>query len=319
MITIAVGMMVKNESLTILRTLESLLPLKPDLVVITDTGSTDDTIVKAGLFLQDKGIKYKIYSEQFVDFGFNRTLVLRKCFLEPDIDWVLMIDADETLVLHDFNRDDLRFHQCFDVKLEAAPIIYSLPRLTSNKVPWKYVGVTHEYLDTTGMSKGYCSNIMLNQHNDSFRRRSNQKLMDDVRLLKNGIEFSTDKFLVARYHFYLANTYHSLGNYAKAIEHYLERIAFKGWEEEIFYSHYQIGKIYTQSEPNNLEKIILHHLLAFDAAPWRIESLHALKIVLEQHKLDGLVKELILPKLRVMRRPQSGLFLEEHLYYAYSC
>ena len=47
-----------------------------------------------------------------------------------------------------------------------------------------------------------------------------------------------------RYTFYLANSYRDQGNYQEAIKFYKKRIELGGWVEEIWFSHYSIGKCF---------------------------------------------------------------------------
>lgn len=317
---LGVGLMVKNEALIIERCLESILNLKPDLVVITDTGSIDDTVVKAGVFLQNNQINYRIYSEKFVDFASNRNLVLDRA-AENAIDYLLMIDADEEMQYSpDFNAENFKAsltHDIYDIKMGFGTVGYHLPRLTKNTAKSRYEAVIHEYLNNVGESKGVQCSIAINQKNDSHRRVNHNKFKNDIEIMSKAFEQpETSANLKTRYAFYLAQTYYAIEEYGQAIKFYTLRTTLGGWEEEVFYSYYQMGNIYNTINPHNLEPIIRSYLLAYQACPTRIESLAALKKVFDKNNLNFL-SDMLLPTLRSIKHPGLGLFLEDYLYYAW--
>jgi glycosyltransferase involved in cell wall biosynthesis len=303
--------MVKNEGAIIERCLRSIIPLA-DLVIITDTGSTDDTIARAGLILQAHNIKFKIYTRDFVDFGHNRSLLLQIAKEEP-VDFVLMVDADEVIEYADnFNaqtfKDNLN-KDYFDVRMLAGGLTYYLPRLTSNKRDFKYVGVTHEFLDCAGLN-GTAPEITLRQINDSYRRLTNNKFADDVKLLKNALKTEKDEGLKTRYMFYLAQSYQNMGEFVEAFRYYSARVDRGGWKDEVFYSYYQLGKIYEQTSS---QECVDFYLKAYETLPCRVEPLCALRDFWNRSgkaTLAGLIQNTI----KTIPKPLSGLFIEESLY-----
>ena len=92
--TIGLSMIVKNESAVILQCLESVKPLV-DYMLIEDTGSTDGTQDLIRQYLEREGIPGEVREEPWRDFAFNRTLGLKMLREREDIDYVLVIDADE--------------------------------------------------------------------------------------------------------------------------------------------------------------------------------------------------------------------------------
>jgi glycosyltransferase involved in cell wall biosynthesis len=85
--TIALVMIVKNESATLRRCLDSVRPWVDDLVVI-DTGSTDDTVEIA----TDAGARVEHFT-WIDDFSVARNHALRLA----NADWNVILDADESL------------------------------------------------------------------------------------------------------------------------------------------------------------------------------------------------------------------------------
>jgi tetratricopeptide (TPR) repeat protein len=92
----------------------------------------------------------------------------------------------------------------------------------TNNGLYKYVGVTHEYIDTPENN----TKIQLDK-NVLFIRdigdggSKSDKTERDIRLLLDGIKEEPNN---VRYYFYLANSYHDSGRFAEAINVYKKRI-----------------------------------------------------------------------------------------------
>jgi glycosyltransferase involved in cell wall biosynthesis len=312
---LAVALMTKNESHVIERCLGSILSLEPDLVVITDTGSQDDTVVKAGLFLQHNKIKFQIYQEPFIDFGYNRSLLLKYTRKASEVEYTLMLDADDSIE-YSPDYDALTFRnslhlEAYEVKYHDSILSYYLPKLTSNHRDFNYLGVTHEYLNTDNTSVGQTTFITTFQHNDGSRRLNNTKHTDDIRLLERALQ--TDDGLRSRYLFYLAQAYRARHDNAAALQYYYERLRAGGWVEEIFYSHYQLGQIYQEMGNEYFDNCVSHYLTAYTTCRQRVESLVNLYYyLLQQNK--KLWAESIWEVIRTVKRPSQGLFLEDRKY-----
>ena len=311
---IAIGCMVKNEGHIIERCLESILRLEPELVVITDTGSSDNTIMKAGLFLQKHKIPFRIYQETFIDFAFNRSLLLKYIQQETNIDYVLMLDADDIIEYHpSYTKDTFRLQlvgQVYNVEYKDQYVTYHLPKLTSNKVDLSYIGVTHEYLHNLQYKEIILTGIWTRQFNDSFRRQNHTKHLNDIQLINKVLKTTVDNGLKARYYFYLGQAYLAIGEIEDAIKAYQQRIFLGGWPEEIFYSHYQLGKIY---ETINMDKCVYHYIKAYLSCKHRAESLYNLQKYLEHNKMP-IVSMMLNLFIKEIKCPISGLFLEPQKY-----
>lgn len=319
MSNITIGLMVKNEAPIIERCLISILPIHPDLVVILDTGSSDDTIIKAGLFLQKHKINYKIYFTQFVDFSTTRNELLNYIRQESSIDYILMIDADDILDFEvGFNAQKFKEglnKNYYQIEFKMGTVVYHLPKLISNKKNYNYVGVTHEFLTGDNFTTNYniCKYFKMIQINDSARRISGAKTNHDIELLKKGIIETTDEYLKTRYTFYLAQGYYDRRDYINATQYYLERTKMEGWNEEIFYSYYKLGLISAQIDVPDVAKIIFYHLFAYHILPTRIESLVALKTILNKCGYTSL-NDILQPIINKTPKPEFGLFIEENKY-----
>ena len=141
-------MIVRNEAPVIRRCLESVLPLI-DYVLIVDTGSTDATRTVVRDFLSEKNIAGEVIDEPWQNFAYNRTFALRKLREKRQIDYSLMVDADQIMVYEaDFTaerfKETLR-EDLYDIRLRTGSIEYLAPHLSSNRVDVAYKGVLHEY------------------------------------------------------------------------------------------------------------------------------------------------------------------------------
>jgi glycosyltransferase involved in cell wall biosynthesis len=307
---LAIVVMMKNESPIIERCLESVLPIA-DLVIITDTGSTDDSIIKAGLFLQKHRVNYKIYTREFIDFSHNRNELLRLAEVE-DVDYVLMIDADEVFQLDNLKLPEWKENlkgDYYDVIVKTGNLIYNLPRMTFNKANLCYEGVTHEYLKVSGFYGGILPNLQIVQVNDSRRRLSGQKFVNDISLLEKALKESEDEGLTRRYTFYLAQTYLAVDDLKNAKRRFHERSQMGGWKDEVFYCLYQLGRI-AEIEKENCADF---YIRAYEVLPTRIESIAALR---DFHLRRGQtqIAQLLNDKVNSTPKPVGGLFIEENKY-----
>lgn len=308
---LVVALMVKNEEAIIERCLTSIWAFA-DRVIVLDTGSTDATVMKAVMFLQNNGIKFNVYTEPFVNFAHNRNRLLELA-ADFDEDYVLMIDADE--VFQAVGNFKFGLHKdVYNVKMKVGDMEYPLPRITKNKANVKYVGVTHEYLDTGGCFLGNLETAYINQINDSFRRKNNQKFVDDARLLEEEISHIKDDTLKARYIFYLAQTYQNLNLSGRALEKYHARSLMGGWSEEIFYCYYQMGKIYESfNDHAHMKEAYIQAWL--ESGKTRIEPLFALKQALTRQSNPEISLMVLLEHvIRTTPKPTLGLFIEHDKY-----
>src|SRR5471032_218210 len=69
-----------------------------DYVLIVDTGSTDATRTVVRDFLSEKNIPGEVVDEPWQNFAYNRTFALRKLREKRQIDYSLMVDADQILI-----------------------------------------------------------------------------------------------------------------------------------------------------------------------------------------------------------------------------
>jgi len=271
---LCLNMIVKNESKIITRLLESVVPYI-DCYCICDTGSTDNTIEVIMEFFQKQNppIPGKIIKEPFKDFGYNRTFALKSCE-SLDVKYILLLDADMVFYvnpgitkyeLHKKLVDDVYY-----IFQGSDTFYYKNVRVVKNKLGMAYWGVTHEYVQTpdgTVYNKLDKSVVFINDIGDGGCK--SDKFIRDIRLLKKGLEEQPNN---DRYTFYLANSYRDAGQYENAIEAYKKRIEIGGWFDEVWHSHYSIGKCYKHL--GDMASAIYWWMEGYNFYPKRIENIY---------------------------------------------
>lgn len=301
--TLCLVMIVRNESNVIQRCLERVKE-HINYWIIVDTGSTDNTpeLIENTLL----GIPGELHYRPWVNFGENRTESLR--LANGKADYLLLCDADEQIIfspqfdVNTLTKDAYMIEYQGDAK-------YSVPYLLKGNINWKYVGVTHEYLDADrAFTREKISNINILDLKDGGAKHD--KYERDISLLEKGILDEPDN---SRYKFYLANSYRDIGNYEKAVEWYHKRINDGGWIEEVTCAYENLGKCYESL--GDTQKALHYWLLGYDYNPKRIECLyHAVRLLRSQEKyqlsyqLGLLAKEIPYPK-------DDILFIKSDLYH----
>lgn len=236
---------VKNESKIIERCLNSMLPII-DMVSIVDTGSTDNTVEIIENWLVKNNIPGKVHIEPFRNFGYNRThsfQIAKETF--PEADYALLLDADMILQVNGKFDKRLLFESSYLVNQFNTHIIYANIRLVSMKYNWVSRMRTHEYWgarvgeEIPAGSPRPLSTLIIDDREDGGSKAD--KFIRDERLLKEEIEDpevpGPDK---VRAHFYLAQTYGSLGKFEESNVFYRKRIDLGGFREEIYIAHVRI-------------------------------------------------------------------------------
>lgn len=309
-------MIVKNESRIIRRLLESVAGVI-DSYCICDTGSTDNTVDIIESFFAEKGIPGKIVREPFVDFAHNRSFALKACeSMTENADYILLLDADmifwknSEYTVEQFKRGltDVAYY----IFQGSDTFYYKNTRIVKNRTGIYYWGVTHEFVKTPeGTVYGAFDkmNVFINDIGDGGSK--SDKFERDIRLLKKGLEDHPNN---DRYTFYLANSYRDHGDYLDAIETYKKRIAIGGWFEEVWHSHYSIGKCYQKL--GDITNAIHYWLEAYQLFPKRIENLYEIISYYRQggkNELAYMFYVMALKQYTLNPRPDY-LFLQKDVY-----
>lgn len=280
---ICLNMIVKNESKIITRLLDSVARLI-DCYCICDTGSTDNTVEVIREFFATKypHIWGHIISEPFRDFGYNRTCALRACE-SINVKYILLLDADmifETQAGVQALLDSLDdVHNAYYVYQGSDSYYYRNVRIVRNNSGMKYNGVTHEYIETprnTEYKQIPRATAFINDVGDGGCK--DDKFKRDIILLRRGLESEPGNI---RYIFYLANSLCDAGEYTSAIDTYKKRIEMGGWNEEVWYCYYRIGKCYKQM--SDIPNAIFWWMEGFNYLPKRVETLYEIMQYYRNH------------------------------------
>ncbi len=262
-------MIVKNESKIILRLLESVLPII-DCYCICDTGSTDDTIQIITNYFDNKNITGKIFKEQFVNFEYNRNYALQKCIGMSD--YILLLDADMILSINEtFDKSKLTYDYYY-IFQGNENFYYQNIRIIRNNGLFKYVGVTHEYLNkpVTSTNSFFTKNqLFINDIGDGGAKTD--KYERDIKLLKKGIIDQPNNY---RYYFYLANSYKDSEQNNDAIETYKKVLELNGWIQEKYISCLRLYELYDKLKTPELGIYYLIESYTYDNN--RIECIYQL-------------------------------------------
>lgn len=240
--------MVKNEEKNINRLITSMKGWI-DGVVLCDTGSTDSTVSLTNTLLKHLQLPGKVYEYPWENFGKSRTKsfqsfqdwVKNHTNWDPSSVWGLLLDADMVLSdeggLHavaaalDANIGGINLPQ------RNGNLIYKNTRLVRASVTWRSVGSTHEYWENTdGKQLHSLETPVINDIGDGGCK--SDKYERDARLLEEDLKTDPNN---VRTHFYLGQTYMSLGKNAEAVKMFTRRVELGGWEEEMYIAHIYKG------------------------------------------------------------------------------
>ena len=308
--TLCLNMIVKNEGKIITRLFDSIASII-DCYCICDTGSTDNTVNIINNYFKQRNIPGKVVTEPFKNFCHNRNFALKSCMGMSD--YVLLLDADMCLQVNNFDKKQLLGADSFSILQGNDSFYYYNMRIVRNNGLYNYVGVTHEYIDTP--SNNTCINLKKNElfildigdggaKSDKFER--------DIRLLLDGIR---DEPTNVRYHFYLGNSYHDSGRFGEAIDMYKKRIAFGGWQEEVWYSYYRIGHCYRNMD--RINDAICYWMEGYDFYPERLEGIYEIikhYRIISKHKLSHLFYKIAEKIINDKNNIDSYLFLHKDIY-----
>lgn len=261
-------MIVKNESEVIRRCLDSVKP-HIDYWVIVDTGSTDGTqeIIKEHM----KDIPGELYERPWRNFGENRSEAYK--LAKGKGEYILFMDADDVLEFKDGATFPLLTKDMYMMWRGTKEFSYIKPQLAKASLPWKWIGVTHEYLDCGfPYSRDTLENVRYISVSDGASSHDPEKFQKNVKLLLQGLK---DEPHNTRYAFYLAESYYDAGEKGKALEAYQKRIEMGGWPEEVFWSKLRIAHL-LRAIGLNSDIVSASYLDAHKYRPHRAESLYYL-------------------------------------------
>ena len=312
-------MIVKDEAAIICRCLNSVRPII-DYVLICDTGSTDNTKEVINNWLKESGLAGEVVDTPWIDFAHNRSLALSILQDRSDVDYSLMIDADEVLAFESLHPIKIKKFKenlsadLYNITTKLGNCLYTRPQLTKTSKNFYYRGVVHEFLDCREsiLSRENVSLFANHPIQDSSRNKSPEKYKRDVEALDFALLTEEDPFLISRYHFYLAQSLRDSGSMARSIYNYDIRAKLGGWEEEVY-----ISLLYSTRMKAALKYPINESIQSFmnaaEIIKGRAEALYeVVKLCRENSRFyQGYIVGSHALKLAM---PKDGLFLEKSVY-----
>ena len=262
-------MIVKDEASVIARCLASVRTVIGSWVIV-DTGSTDGTqdVVRSAL----ADLPGQLVERPWRDFGHNRSEAL--ALARSQAAYTLIIDADDELLVPPGPASLDPTADAYSITISDKGFAYRRLQIVRNVLPWRYAGVLHEFLTCDdAFTVGHLPWTMRRNH-DGQRRRDPDAYRKDAAILQQALATERDPYLSARYGFYLAQSWRDCGEPEKALDAYLARSEMGFWEEEVFYSLYQAGKL-MESLGRDLEAVLAMYARATQAQPKRAEAAHA--------------------------------------------
>lgn len=306
--SVCLSMIVKNEAPVVARCLASVRPFVTHWIVV-DTGSTDGTqeVVREAM----QGVPGALHERPWQDFAHNRTEALE--LARPRGEYVLVIDADDTLEADPGFRLPALEADSYVLQIADGPVAYERPQIVRSALPWRWRGVLHEFLHCDGArASGRLQGLRVRRNHDGARRRDPDTYRRDAAVLEEVLRTESDPQMLARYRFYLAQSYRDGGETEKAVEHYLARGGMGFWEEETFVSLLNAARL-MGALGRPFEEVLTTYERASAACPRRVEALHGAALLCFQ---GGRYRE----GLEIAGRgldltvPPGGLFVEPWIY-----
>lgn len=264
---ICLNMIVKDESRVLRRCLDSVRPWIDSWVII-DTGSTDGTQQLIVDYLSD--LPGELVELPWAGFGASRTAAVERASSRGG--YLLFIDADDILTTpNDFSWPRLSA-DAYEFEIQYAELKYRRVCLVNSDLPWRFVGVLHEYLECgQPFSKAFLEGPRIQIVGGGARSLipQAQKFSADAACLEAEMAKNPDN---SRNQFYLAQSYRDAGALEKAIAAYDRRTTMGGFAEEVFCSQLAAARISAQLRHDSAV-VIDRFLRAFESRPSRVEPL----------------------------------------------
>lgn len=303
--SICLNMIIKNEAPVIERCLASVKPWI-DRWVIVDTGSTDGTQERVRSLMAD--VPGELHERPWRDFAHNRNEALQ--LARQQADYLLFIDADETLAVpHGFCWPDLT-GDGYRFNCEYADLLYQRNALIATRLPWRWCGVLHEYLDADVPHSWQAlagPRILVNH--DGARARDPKTYLRDIEVLERALALEPGN---ARYVFYLAQSLRDAGQLDPSRTRYLQRAGMGGWEEERWCAQFRAAQLHELLAASP-EQVREGYLAAYQARPSRAEPLYELARY-HRERREFALAHLFAQQAAALQDPVDTLFIDASVY-----
>lgn len=256
-------MIMKNETKIVKECLDSIAPFISTYVIV-DTGSTDGSQEYVRKIMNEHKIPGTVYDRPWRGFGPSRTESLELC--QGKMDYAFCIDCDDYVggtidwseVFANNNRPS-----GFRVMIHHGAMQQRRHHLFKVADKWKYRGVVHEFPEGPkgGVIQDLSDSFWINARTMGARSEDPQKYQKDAETLLTEIqrleklctfpkgtvltaeqenEIRDHRGMIARYTFYLAQSYRDCQKRENSIKWYTKRLDLGGFYEEIYISTVRI-------------------------------------------------------------------------------
>lgn len=222
-------MIVRNEAHVVCEVLDSVAPFITSWVIV-DTGSDDGTQALIRSHMAALGIPGELHERPWRNFGHNRSEAIALARGHADYIWVM--DADDLL----FGTPDFSDLTADVYQLHYGPnVSYWRRQLFRDSLPWRYVGVLHEYAecDQPCDEQRLDGDYYIESRRIGGRNLDPQKYARDAEILLAEVQRNPAD---PRSVFYLAQSYFDYGDFGNAHQWYVRRTEMAGFDEEVYYS-----------------------------------------------------------------------------------
>ena len=278
-----------------------------DRWVIVDTGSTDGTqeIIRQHL----KDLPGELHERAWVDFSHNRSEAL--ALARGHGDYVFVIDADEVLDIQPGFKMPHLTADSLNLLIRYGGCSYLRKQMVRNTLPWRYVGVLHEYITCTeARTEEFLAGLHTEPHHDGARARDASTYRRDALILEKAL---LDEPANARYVFYLAQSYRDAGDLELALRNYKRRIELGGFPDEVWYSLYQVAQLKERMQ-NPWPEVLESYLAAWQYLPDRAGPLYRIAMHYQAKGEYNISHLYLAPAMKVPRPAPNRLFVEHTLY-----
>ncbi len=282
---LALNFICKDESHIIEKMLSSVKGVA-DLIVATDTGSTDGTQDLIRNFGKENNIPTYVFDRPFDDFEKSRNHSMQKLRdVVKELGWDankvhgFWIDCDETLVV-DPKFDKNQFtNDLYMINTYIGQMKYTRNTFFRVSLPFKWYGPVHEFIicDKKDITSGLATGVHVDvkMEGNSWKGNIAAKYKSHAFVLEKYLDENRQD---PRWIFYLAQSYHDSASVPdnleenherlrRSLKYYRERTErLDGYAEEIYYAQFRIGTIMrTLEEPWNLTHQELLKAYAMDS------------------------------------------------------
>lgn len=299
-------MIVKDEAGVIERCLASVKPFVTHWAIV-DTGSTDGTQDIIRRCMAD--VPGALHERPWRDFGHNRSEALDLARAQGG-GYVLVMDADNIFHAPPGWAWPPLQAPAYTLQLDSDGTRYRQCLLVSAALPWRWVGVVHEYLTTdVPHHLAPLDGPWVERRHEGARSRDPLTFRKDAALLEQALR---DEPGNARTAFYLAQSWRDAGEPEKARQAYLARARMGGWDEEVWFALYQAAVLADGLQRPDAE-VRGAYLAAYQHRPARAEPLVALARW-HGRRQQWAMAQLYARAALGLPRPADILFMDEGMY-----